>query len=49
MKINIDEFDDGCPKLDVEPTVEELKDELLNVKDENLLLKSENENFKKTD
>ena len=47
MKIRIDRFDDGCPKLVVEPTVEELKDELGNVKGENLLLKSENKNLKK--
>lgn len=47
MKINIDKFDDGCPKLVVESTVEELKDELGNVKGENLLLKSENKNLKK--
>ena len=28
MKIHIDKFDDGCPKLVVEHTVEELKNEL---------------------
>ena len=47
MKVRIDKFDDGCPKLVIEPTVEELKDELGNVKGENLLLKSENKNHKK--
>lgn len=47
MKIHIDKFDDGCPKLVVEHTIEELKDELGNVKGENLLLKSENKKLKK--
>ena len=47
MKIHIDRFDDGCPKLVVEHTVEELKNELGEIKGNNLLLKYENENLKK--
>ena len=47
MKIHIDKFDDGCPKLVVEHTVEELKNELGEIKGNNLLLKYENENLKK--
>ena len=47
MKIHIDKFDDGCPKLVVEHTVEELKNELGKIKGDNLLWKSENKNLKK--
>ena len=47
MKIHMSTFDDGCPKLVVEHTVEELKNELGEIKGNNLLLKYENENLKK--
>ena len=42
MKIHMSTFDDGCPKLVVEHTIEELKNELGGIKGDNLLLKSEN-------
>lgn len=47
MKIHMSTFDDGCPKLVVEHTVEELKNELGEIKGNNLLWKSENKNLKK--
>ena len=47
MKIHMSTFDDGCPKLVVEHTIEELKNELGEIKGNNLLLKYENENLKK--
>ena len=45
MKIHMSTFDDGCPKLVVEHTIEELKNELGEIKGDNLLLKSENKKY----